>query len=98
MIKRFAIIVIALFALSQPALAGWYLLLPTSYGGDLSHVAPLSDWQHWAAFENASQCANARTKVVESARKQSANARDRALGMLITQAECVTDTDPRLAR
>ena len=98
MIKRLTITVIALFALSQPAFAKWYLLLPTSYGGDLSHVAPLSDWQHWAAFDNASECENERMKVVESALKQSANERDRAVGMLITQAECVTDTDPRLAR
>jgi hypothetical protein len=56
--KQLTITLALLFALAQPAFAGWYLLLPptTSDAQGFDPSRPYSEWHILRAFDLADEC------------------------------------------
>lgn len=70
----------------------------------LDRAAPLSRWTHISSFDTATTCENARQRLIDLAKGQEKELRDKypdslpTLGThLANEARCIASDDPRLA-
>jgi len=86
------------------ALVGWYLLLPPTFPDQLkvNIDAPISKWEHYAAFDSAQDCEstiqylNDQDKKFTSAQRANPTTDEQSRAEQHVMSECIATDDPRL--